>query len=176
MTRTIVSLALVGAAWPLVMAFYAFGVTLRDREDLMTGLVSRDALARGIVSRVIEAKGRSAPSTGAPFLRQIVTLPELTSPAEFPFTIPAFSGGIDLTLRSKVTFFVGENGSGKSTLLEALAECCGCSPEGGSRDHLRASFTDRSLFAQALRLSWQPKVVEGFFLRAESFYNVATVS
>lgn len=111
---------------------------------------------------------------GAPFLRQIVALPELTVAGEFPFTIPAFSAGIDLTLRSKVTFLVGENGSGKSTLLEAVAECCGYSPEGGSRDHQRASFADRSLFAQSLRLSWQPKVVEGYFLRAESFYNIAT--
>jgi predicted ATPase len=111
---------------------------------------------------------------GAPFLRQIVTLPELVDTAVYPFNIPAFAPGIDLSFRSKVTFFVGENGSGKSTLLEALAECCGFSPEGGSRDHHRASFADRSPFAQALRLSWQPKVVEGFFLRAESFYNVAT--
>src|SRR5687768_10367464 len=111
---------------------------------------------------------------GAPFLRQIVTLPELVDSTAHPFTIPAFAKGIDLSLRSKITFFVGENGSGKSTLLEALAECCGFSPEGGSRDHVRASFADRSLFAQSLRLSWQPKVVEGFFLRAESFYNVAT--
>jgi predicted ATPase len=46
----------------------------------------------------------------------------------------AFSHGIDLSFRSKVTFFVGENGSGKSTLLEALAECCGFNPEGGNRD------------------------------------------
>lgn len=113
-------------------------------------------------------------STGAPFLRRIVCLPEHIVAGEHPFTIPAFSAGIDLTLRSKVTFFVGENGTGKSTLLEALAECCGYSPEGGSRDHQRASFADRSLFAQSLRLSWQPKVVEGFFLRAESFYNIAT--
>jgi predicted ATPase len=73
-----------------------------------------------------------------------------------------------------VTFLVGENGSGKSTLLEALAECCGFSPEGGNRDHYRASFADRSDLAQALRLSWFPKVTEGFFMRAESFYNFAT--
>jgi predicted ATPase len=91
-----------------------------------------------------------------------------------PFNVPAFSRGIDLTFRSKVTFFVGENGSGKSTLLEALAECCGFGPEGGSRDHHRAAFAERSPFAQALRLSWRPKVSEGFFLRAESFYNFAT--
>ena len=94
--------------------------------------------------------------------------------AGFPFDIRAFSQGIDLTFRSKVTFFVGENGSGKSTLLEALAECCGFNPEGGSRDHHRATFADRSALAQALRLSWLPKVTEGFFMRAESFYNFAS--
>jgi predicted ATPase len=111
---------------------------------------------------------------GAPFLRQVVSLPEEFDNTTYPFNIPAFSNGIDLAFDSKVTFFVGENGSGKSTLLEALAECCGFSPEGGNRDHNRAAFEDRSRFAQALRLSWQPKVVEGFFMRAESFYNFAT--
>jgi predicted ATPase len=94
--------------------------------------------------------------------------------AGFPFDIRAFSHGIDLTFRSKVTLFVGENGSGKSTLLEALAECCGFNPEGGSRDHHRATFADRSALAQALRLSWRPKVTDGFFMRAESFYNFAS--
>ena len=103
-----------------------------------------------------------------------MTLPDKVDPDVHPFNIPAFSRGIDLNFTSKVTFFVGENGTGKSTLLEALAECCGFGPEGGSRDHNRASFADRSRFAQSLRLSWKPKVVEGFFLRAESFYNVAS--
>jgi predicted ATPase len=111
---------------------------------------------------------------GAPFLRQVVSLDEKFDPTVFPFNIPAFSNGIDLMLNSTVTFLVGENGSGKSTLLEALAECCGFNPEGGSRDHYRAAFAERSPLAQALRLSWQPKVVDGFFLRAESFYNIAT--
>jgi predicted ATPase len=92
----------------------------------------------------------------------------------YPFDVPAFSRGIDLTLERNVTFFVGENGSGKSTLLEALAECCGFDPEGGSRDHVREALADRSELAQALRLSWFPKVAEGFFMRAESFYNFAT--
>jgi len=114
------------------------------------------------------------PTSGAPFLRRVVSLPEEFDPTSYPFSVPAFSRGIDLTFRSKVTFFVGENGSGKSTLLEALAECCGFNPEGGNRDHQRASFAERSPLAQALRLSWQPKVVEGFFMRAESFYNFAT--
>ena len=117
---------------------------------------------------------RTIPRTAAPFLQQIQTVPERVEPATFPFTIRAFANGIDLPLRARVTFFVGENGSGKSTLLEALAECCGFNPEGGSRDHHRAVFGDRSALAQALRLSWMPKVTEGFFLRAESFYDFAT--
>lgn len=94
--------------------------------------------------------------------------------SRYLFNVRAFSGGIDLGLRSNVTFFVGENGSGKSTLLEAIAECCGFNPEGGNRDHHFATFGDRSDLAKALQLSWMPKVTEGFFLRAESFYNFAT--
>jgi predicted ATPase len=117
---------------------------------------------------------RTHVSTGAPFLRQVRSIPEKFDLTTFPFRIPSFADGIDLTFESKVTFFVGENGSGKSTLLEAFAECCGFNPEGGNRDHHRATFEDRSPLAQALQLSWRPKVVERFFLRAESFYNFAT--
>jgi predicted ATPase len=113
-------------------------------------------------------------SMGAPFLREVMSVPELVDPSRYPFNVPAFSNGIALSFTSKVTFFVGENGSGKSTLLEALAECCGFNPEGGNRDHHRATVADRSPLAQALRLSWRPKVVEGFFMRAESFYNFAS--
>jgi predicted ATPase len=113
-------------------------------------------------------------SMGAPFLRRVSSLPEKFDATRHPFDIRAFSHGIDLEFRAKVTFLVGENGSGKSTLLEALAECCGFNPEGGNRDHHRACFAERSELAQALRLSWMPKVTEGFFLRAESFYNFAT--
>jgi predicted ATPase len=111
---------------------------------------------------------------GAPFLHWVSSLPEKIDPAVYPFNIRAFSRGIDVPFRSTVTFFVGENGSGKSTLLEAIAECCGFNPEGGSRDHHRAVFGDRSPLARALRLSWRPKVTEGFFMRAESFYNFAS--
>ena len=100
--------------------------------------------------------------------------PDRFDSSRYPFNIRAFSHGIDLSFRSHVTFVVGENGSGKSTLLEAIAECCGFNPEGGNRDHHYAAFADRSALAQALRLSWQPKVTQGFFLRAESFYDFAT--
>jgi len=111
---------------------------------------------------------------GAPFLRNVVSLPDRSDPSRYPFNVRAFSRGIDLVFRTNVTFFVGENGSGKSTLLEALAECCGFNPEGGNRDHQREALADRSELAQSLRLSWLPKVSEGFFMRAERFYNFAT--
>jgi len=111
---------------------------------------------------------------GAPFLRRVLTLPEKVDPTRYPFNVRALSHGVDLAFRTNVTFLVGENGSGKSTLLEALAECCGFNPEGGNRDHHREAVADRSELAQALRLSWLPKVAEGFFMRAESFYNFAT--
>ncbi len=112
--------------------------------------------------------------TGAPFLRRVVSLPERFDRSQYPFNLRPFSNGIDLTFRENVTFFVGENGTGKSTLLEALAECCGFNPEGGNRDHHRAVFAERSPLAKALRLSWLPRVTEGFFMRAESFHNFAT--
>ncbi|UYM16305.1 AAA family ATPase [Endozoicomonas euniceicola] len=111
---------------------------------------------------------------GSPFLHRISSLEERFDRSRFPFNIPAFGDGINIALDSKVTMLVGENGSGKSTLLEAIAECCGFNPEGGNRDHYREQFEDRSDLARALRLSWMPRTTEGFFLRAESFFNFAT--
>jgi predicted ATPase len=122
---------------------------------------------------VASHKQRRRPAAG-PFLQRIESRPEKIDGSQYPFNVRAFSSGIDLTLRSNVTFFVGENGSGKSTLLEAIAECCGFSPEGGSRDHARATVAGRSVLASAIRLSWRPKVTDGFFMRAESFFNFAT--
>ena len=110
----------------------------------------------------------------SPFLQRIISLPDKGDRDAYPFRIRAFAGGIDLRLRSSVSYFVGENGSGKSTLLEAIAEHCGFNPEGGSRDHHRTTAAGPSALASALRLEWRPKVTRGFFLRAESFYNFAT--
>jgi predicted ATPase len=110
----------------------------------------------------------------APFLQRIESLPEKWDSGRHPFDIPVFARGVDLTLRSSVTFLVGENGSGKSTLLEAIAEQCRFSAEGGNRDHHLGTAASRSELAPALRLTWRPKVTQGFFFRAESFYNFAT--
>ncbi len=117
----------------------------------------------------------SLSSLGAPYLRSIASNSDRFDRASnHPFNVPSFAGGIDLSFSTNVTFLVGENGSGKSTLLESVAEICGFNPEGGSRDHQREVFADRSELSQTLRLSWSRKVTEGFFMRAESFYNFAT--
>jgi predicted ATPase len=121
-----------------------------------------------------KAPRKATAGLGAPYLRSIRSDPDRMNETGFPFSIPAFSGGIALDFPTPVTFFVGENGSGKSTLLEALAEISGFNPEGGNRDHYREAREDRSQLAQAIRLSWMPKMTEGFFMRAESFYNFAS--
>ena len=111
---------------------------------------------------------------GRPFLKRVTALPDRVDSSRYPFNIAAFSHGIDLKIRSNVTFFVGENGSGKSTLLEAIAERSGFNPEGGGRDHQFSGHQDPSDLASALRLSWSLKVTDGFFMRAESFYNFSS--
>jgi predicted ATPase len=93
----------------------------------------------------------------------------------YPFKLPAIRSLDRLSLHPKVTFFVGENGSGKSTLLEALAVSLGFNAEGGSKNFRFGTRTSHSELHQFLRVAKgvrRPR--DGFFLRAESFFNVAT--
>ena len=122
-------------------------------------------------------KRRRAPTPvryGAPFLRGVEILQDRVVPGQHPFNIRAFRNGIRLSFDTNVTFFVGENGSGKSTLLEAIATSCGFGLTGGNRDHQFQVEDPRTELGRALRLSWLPRVTEGFFMRAESFFNFAT--
>jgi predicted ATPase len=113
-----------------------------------------------------------------PRLRNITLLRDRVPDWEtYPFTILIIRNLSDITLKNRVCFFVGENGSGKSTLLEAIAEHNGFNLEGGGRNFSRettASVQSTSPLARALRLSWSKKLTKGFFLRAESFFNMAT--
>lgn len=80
-----------------------------------------------------------------------------------------------LDFSAPVTFFAGENGSGKSTMLEALAVAAGFNPEGGTRNYCFSTYDSHSELCGALRLMrGYRRVLGGYFLRAESFYNVAT--
>ncbi len=90
--------------------------------------------------------------------------------------IPALNGMEEVTFNQPITFFVGENGSGKSTLLEAIAIAYGFNPEGGTRNYSFSTYDSHSELCNALRLTrGYRKSQWGYFLRAESFYNVSTM-
>ncbi len=93
----------------------------------------------------------------------------------YPFSLSAVRSLETLELHPKMTFFVGENGSGKSTLLEAIAVSMGFNPEGGTKNFNFGTRASHSVLDEYLRVAKgvrRPK--DGFFLRAESFFNVAT--
>jgi predicted ATPase len=95
--------------------------------------------------------------------------------AEYPFSLSALAEFERLRFDKKVTFFVGENGSGKSTLLEAIAYHVGLNPEGGSRDTTFSTKDTHSELFNFTRLVRSPRYPkDSYFLRAESFYNLAT--
>lgn len=96
-------------------------------------------------------------------------------PNEYPFHIPAVSALQELAFHPNVTFFVGENGSGKSTILEALALALGFGPEGGTRNvRLETVRTASPLHASIRLVRGAPVPRDGYFLRAETLFNVAT--
>ncbi len=111
------------------------------------------------------------------FLRDVRMAPG-PHPTAYPFSLPAVTylarnGG--LPPAGGVTFLVGENGSGKSTLLEAIAVATGMNPEGGSQNYRFATRSTESSLGDHLLLRWGTgKPRTRFFLRAETYYNVAT--
>ena len=81
----------------------------------------------------------------------------------------------EIVFNTPVTFFAGENGSGKSTLLEGIAVAAGFNPEGGTRNYAFSTYDSHSSLHEAIRLiRGVRRIRTGYFLRAESFYNVAT--
>jgi predicted ATPase len=93
----------------------------------------------------------------------------------YPFTIPAIAGLDSIRFDQPVTFLVGENGAGKSTLLEAIAVAWGLNPEGGSRNFTFSTRASHSGLSECLRLvRGMQRPGDSFFLRAESFFNLAT--
>lgn len=110
------------------------------------------------------------------YLSEISLKPSAEAHADrFPFSLPLVRSLGRLPLHPQVTFFVGENGSGKSTLLEAIAVAMGFNAEGGSRNFRFATRESHSPLHEHLRLARGIALPrDGFFLRAESFFNVST--
>lgn len=99
------------------------------------------------------------------------------SKASYLNNITALKSLKNFTFSKNITFFVGENGSGKSTLLEALAVASGLNAEGGTRNYKFSTYDDYSEFHNALKLNRNAMPPDwSYFLRAESFYNVATAN
>ncbi|MEK3732238.1 MULTISPECIES: AAA family ATPase [Paenibacillus] len=110
------------------------------------------------------------------YLRSVTLLKErVPAFSEYPFNLPAVSALDELEFHPKVTYIVGENGMGKSTVLEAIAAALGFNPEGGTRNFnfaTRESHSELYQYLRTVRGVRKPK--DGFFFRAESYYNVAT--
>jgi predicted ATPase len=111
-----------------------------------------------------------------PYLREVSLKREkVPNYQDYPFCIPAIRELDALEFHQDVTFIVGENGCGKSTLLEAIATAWGFNPEGGTinfRFSTRSSHSELHRYMRLVKSVRRPR--DGFFLRAESFFNVAS--
>jgi predicted ATPase len=115
----------------------------------------------------------------APYLRRVwLDQSRVADAAAYPFYLPFLSDGFELDFEQPITIVVGENGTGKSTLLEGIAALAGYDEAGGGKgyrpvDHSRAVEVMGGRLGTALRASWLPKITNGWFFRAESFFSVA---
>jgi predicted ATPase len=115
----------------------------------------------------------------APYLKRIwIEADRISDRDAYPFCLPFLRDGLDINFEHAITIIVGENGTGKSTLLEGIAALAGYDEAGGGKgyapvDHSRAIEKMGGALAKALRASWLPKITNGWFFRAESFFSVA---
>ena len=108
------------------------------------------------------------------YIKYVRLKEEDETPQTYPYTVPALANFRRLEFRRPVTFIMGENGMGKSTLLEAIAVKAGFNPEGGSKNFRFATRASHSGLYEHIVLGRGLQPRDGYFLRAESFYNVAT--
>jgi predicted ATPase len=115
----------------------------------------------------------------APYLRRVWLDPERVTDREaYPFCLPFLRDGFELEFDRPITIIAGENGTGKSTLLEGIAVFAGYDQAGGGKGYMPVDHSDAievtgGDLSEALRASWLPKITNGWFFRAESFFSVA---
>jgi hypothetical protein len=115
----------------------------------------------------------------APYLRRIWLDPSgIADRTAYPFCLPFLRDDFELSFDRPITIIVGENGTGKSTFLEGIAVLAGYDEAGGGKgympvDHSEAIETMGGRLSKALRAGWLPRITNGWFFRAESFFSVA---
>lgn len=115
----------------------------------------------------------------APYLKRLWLDPaRIPDRRAYPYCLPFLSDDFELQFPQAITIIVGENGTGKSTLLEGIAALAGYNEAGGGKgymtvDHSNALEKMGGALSIALRASWLPRVTQGWFFRAESFFSVA---
>jgi predicted ATPase len=125
------------------------------------------------------ARGKRDINLPAPYLKRIWLDPaRIPDRATYPFCLPFLHDDFSLHFDRAVTILVGENGTGKSTLLEGIGVLAGYDEAGGGKgyatvDHSVALEKMGGQLSSALRASWLPKITNGWFFRAESFFSVA---
>ncbi|UFZ05885.1 AAA family ATPase [Bradyrhizobium ontarionense] len=125
------------------------------------------------------ARNQRAIRLPAPYLKRLWLDPDkIEDRAVYPFCLPFLQDDFELSFSRAITIIVGENGTGKSTLLEGIASLAGYDEAGGGKgyrpvDHGRAVERMGGALGAALRASWLPRITQGWFFRAESFFSVA---
>src|SRR6267143_1104310 len=115
----------------------------------------------------------------APYLRRVWLDPSrIDDRAAYPFCLPFLQDDFELSFDRPITIIVGENGAGKSTLLEGIAVLAGYDEAGGGKgyrpvDHSNALEVMGGELSKALCAGWLPKITNGWFFRAETFFSVA---
>jgi predicted ATPase len=115
----------------------------------------------------------------APYLTRVWLDPSrIADRKAYPFCLPFLHDDFELSLDRPITIIAGENGTGKSTLLEGIAVLAGYDEAGGGKgyrpvDHSDAVEVTGGQLSDVLRASWLPKITNGWFFRAESFFSVA---
>jgi predicted ATPase len=115
----------------------------------------------------------------APYLKRVwLDATRVTDREAYPFCLPLLRDDFSLSFERAITIIVGENGTGKSTLLEGIAALAGYDEAGGGKgytpvDHSAAIEVSGGKLSDALRASWLPKITNGWFFRAETFFSVA---
>lgn len=115
----------------------------------------------------------------APYLKRVwLDRDKVEAPDRYPFALPFLRGDFSLSFERPITIVVGENGSGKSTLLEGIAALAGFDEAGGGKgympvDHSGAIEVMGGALGKALRASWLPRLSNGWFFKAETFFSVA---